>query len=232
MADQGTARYSRAQSGKARSARYSAEKTHHVLYFWKAGALRISNMILRGDYLVTTWWLLVDHLVTTWWLLVTTWWPLGDFSVTTWWPLGDYLVTTWRLLGDYLVTTWWLLGDHLVTTWWPLDDYLVTTWWLLGENFGDYLETTWWLLGDYLVTTWWPLGNHLETTWRPQSAVVHASVMPFLTSNILDFKFIWCNTYIDIYLTSNISSGFRFRGDICWPNVPNIRQGRGRKHWL
>ena len=30
MADQGRARYSRAQSGKAR---YSAENTHHVLYF-------------------------------------------------------------------------------------------------------------------------------------------------------------------------------------------------------
>ena len=27
--------------------------------------------------------------------------------------------------------------------------------------------------------TWWPLGDHLETTWRAQSAVLHASVMPF-----------------------------------------------------
>ena len=41
--ESGTARYSRFQSGKAR---YCAEKTHHVLYFWKAGASRISNMIL------------------------------------------------------------------------------------------------------------------------------------------------------------------------------------------
>ena len=44
-AEPGTARYSGAQSGKAR---YSAKKTNHVLYFWKACALRISNMILRG----------------------------------------------------------------------------------------------------------------------------------------------------------------------------------------
>ena len=35
MADQGGARYSRAHLGKAR---YSDEKTHHVLYFWKAYA--------------------------------------------------------------------------------------------------------------------------------------------------------------------------------------------------
>ena len=28
--------------------RYCAERTHHVLYFWKAGALRISNIILKG----------------------------------------------------------------------------------------------------------------------------------------------------------------------------------------
>ena len=36
-------------------ARYSAEKTQHVLYFWKACDFGISNMILKGDYLVTTW---------------------------------------------------------------------------------------------------------------------------------------------------------------------------------
>ena len=32
------------------TARYSAEKTHHVLYLHKAGASRISNMILRGPH--------------------------------------------------------------------------------------------------------------------------------------------------------------------------------------
>ena len=30
------------------TARYNAEKTHHVLYFLQAGSSRISNMILRG----------------------------------------------------------------------------------------------------------------------------------------------------------------------------------------
>ena len=45
MADLGKARYSQVQPD---TARYSAEKTHHVLYFRKAGASRISNMILRG----------------------------------------------------------------------------------------------------------------------------------------------------------------------------------------
>ena len=30
------------------TARYSAEKTHHVLHLQKAGASRISNMILKG----------------------------------------------------------------------------------------------------------------------------------------------------------------------------------------
>ena len=33
--------------GIHRQSRYSAEKTVHVLYFWRAGASRISNMILR-----------------------------------------------------------------------------------------------------------------------------------------------------------------------------------------
>ena len=84
-------------------------------------------MILRGDYLVTTWWLLVDYLVTTWWLL-------GDYLATTWQPLGDHLVTTSWPLGDYLVTTWWILGDQAVTTLWPLGDYLVTTWWPRGAT--------------------------------------------------------------------------------------------------
>ena len=51
MADKGRARYSRVQPG---TFRYSAEKTHHVLYFRKAGASRISNMILRGMSRVST----------------------------------------------------------------------------------------------------------------------------------------------------------------------------------
>ena len=41
----GTAGHSQVKPG---TARYSAERTHHVLYFWKAGALRISNIILKG----------------------------------------------------------------------------------------------------------------------------------------------------------------------------------------
>ena len=78
-------------------------KMHQFLeeYFWKPGALRISNMVLRGAHLVNTWWL-----------------P-GDYLVTTWWLLGEHLVATWWLLGECLVTTWWLLGDYLVTSWWP-----------------------------------------------------------------------------------------------------------------
>ena len=39
---------------KPGTARYSAEKTHDVLYFWKVGALRISNMILRDISGVST----------------------------------------------------------------------------------------------------------------------------------------------------------------------------------
>ena len=65
----------------------SLTSNHQGLYFWKAGALRISNMILRGDYFATTWWLLDDHLVTTWWLL-------GNYLSTNWRPLGDHLATT------------------------------------------------------------------------------------------------------------------------------------------
>ena len=75
----------------------SLTSNHQMLYFWKAGALRISNMILRGDYMVTTWLLLGDHLA------------------TTWRPLGNHLATTWWLLGDHLATTWWLLGLKLPT---------------------------------------------------------------------------------------------------------------------
>ena len=41
----GRPRQSQVQPG---TARYSAEKTHHVLYYQKAGASRISDMILRG----------------------------------------------------------------------------------------------------------------------------------------------------------------------------------------
>ena len=51
----GSPRQSREQRGAVRysqvqlcAARYSAEKTYHVLCFQKAGASRISNMILRG----------------------------------------------------------------------------------------------------------------------------------------------------------------------------------------
>ena len=46
------------------TARYSAEKTHHVLYFGKAGASRISNMIPRG-HMGTTWGPPGDHLRTS-----------------------------------------------------------------------------------------------------------------------------------------------------------------------
>ena len=75
-------------------------------------------------------------------------------------------MTTWWLLGDRLVTTWWLLGDHYVTTWWPL---------------GDYLETIWWPLGDIWGMSGWCLGQHLGHIVNngQQSAVLHASVMPF-----------------------------------------------------
>ena len=44
-AEPGTARYSRAHPGTARF-RQSTEKIHHVLHFQKAGASRISNMML------------------------------------------------------------------------------------------------------------------------------------------------------------------------------------------
>ena len=60
MTDLGRARYNQVQLGPAR---YS--QTHHVLYFGKAGASRISNMILKG----TTWRLLEDYLKTSWRLL-------------------------------------------------------------------------------------------------------------------------------------------------------------------
>ena len=59
--------------------RYSAEKTHH---FRRAGASRISNVILKG----TIWELLKDYLETTWRLL-------GD----------NFVKVTLRLLGAYLV---------------------------------------------------------------------------------------------------------------------------------
>ena len=64
------------------TARYSAEKTHHVLYFWKAAALRISNMILRGDYLVSTWG------------------NLGEILGKSWGNLGEILGESWGNLGD------------------------------------------------------------------------------------------------------------------------------------
>ena len=71
MADLGKARYSQVQPD---TARYSAEKTHLVLYFRKAGALRISNM--RGR-------------------------PLENHLGITWRPLGDHLVSTWGALGEH-----------------------------------------------------------------------------------------------------------------------------------
>ena len=62
--DHGRPRQSQVQPG---TARYSAEKTHHVLYFRKAGALRISNMRGRPleNHLGITWRPLREHLGST-----------------------------------------------------------------------------------------------------------------------------------------------------------------------
>ena len=41
--------------GQSGTAIYSAEKIHHMLYFWKAGTLRILNLIQRGMSGEPTW---------------------------------------------------------------------------------------------------------------------------------------------------------------------------------
>ena len=110
MADQGRARYSRAQSGKARysqvepgTAKYNAaEKTHHVLYFWKAGALRISNMILRGDYLVTTWGNLGEIMGKSWGNLWKSWRNLGGIMGES--VVDNYII--WGILSTMESNPW------------------------------------------------------------------------------------------------------------------------------
>ena len=85
----GTAGQSQVKPG---TARYSAEKTHHVLYFWKAGALRISNMILRGMSGASTG-ACLGHLLGSVWGII--WGMSGATSGSC---VGHYLGHVWDSL--------------------------------------------------------------------------------------------------------------------------------------
>ena len=76
---------------EADTARYSAVKTHHTLYFRKAEDIKYDTER--------------DHLRL-----------LGDYLKTTLRILGVYMETTRRLHGHYLVNTWGLLGGYMRTS--------------------------------------------------------------------------------------------------------------------
>ena len=101
-----------------------------------------------------------------------------------WWLLGDYLATIWWPLGNSLVTIWWLLGHPLLTTWKAgalriSNMILILKLASTGASAGACRGI---ILGMSGASSGACLGQHLGhiVNSGQQSAVLHASVMPFL----------------------------------------------------